>query len=166
MPKRAGLEAFMASIIMQLVQLIPERGYSRADLCPARFSALAQGVLDVGETLQLVRDVRELGPRLVHVFIDNLQVLEDRSDQSYTRDFLSTLASLCRLSGGRQLSEIATAPDTSELVFRTKICFTTEGYVDGLAQAVELQLLDKVEFDMETTEPTSMEVVGTLEWDL
>ncbi|CVL07342.1 hypothetical protein FPRO06_12339 [Fusarium proliferatum] len=166
MPTRASLEAFMASIIMQLVQLIPERDYSRADLCPARFADLAKGTLDVGETLQLIRDVRELGPRLVHIFIDNLQVLEDRSDQAYNRDFLSTIASLCRLNGGSQLSEIATAPDTSELMFRTKICFTTEGYVDGLAQAVELQLLDKVEFDLETTEPTSMEVGGRLEWDL
>ncbi|SCV47898.1 uncharacterized protein FFB14_10082 [Fusarium fujikuroi] len=166
MPTRASLEAFMASIIMQLVQLIPERGYSRADLCPARFADFAKGALDVGETLQLIRDVRELGPRLVHIFIDNLQVLEDRSDQAYTRDFLSTIASLCRLNGGSQLSEIATAPDTSELMFRTKICFTTEGYVDGLAQAVELQLLNKVEFDLETTEPTSMEVGGRLEWDL
>lgn len=156
----------MASIIMQLVQLIPERDYSRADLCPARFADLAKGTLDVGETLQLIRDVRELGPRLVHIFIDNLQVLEDRSDQAYNRDFLSTIASLCRLNGGSQLSEIATAPDTSELMFRTKICFTTEGYVDGLAQAVELQLLDKVEFDLETTDPTSMEVGGRLEWDL
>jgi hypothetical protein len=135
------------------------------DLSPARFAALAQGTLGVAETLQLVRDVRELGPRLVHVFIDNLQVLEDRSNQAYTKDFLSIIAALCRLNGGDRLPESAAAPDTSELVFGTKICFTTEGYVDGLAQAVELQLLDKVEFDLETTEPISMEVGGRLEWD-
>ncbi|ENH67225.1 hypothetical protein FOC1_g10007000 [Fusarium oxysporum f. sp. cubense race 1] len=163
--KRACLEAFMASIVTQLVQLIPERGYSREDLSPARFAALAQGALDVAETLQLVRDVRELGPRLVLVFIDNLQVLEDRSNQAYTRDFLSAIAALCRLNGGNRLPESAAAPDTSELVFGTKICFTTEGYVDGLAQAVELQLLDEVEFDLETTEPISMEVGERLEWD-
>ncbi|KAJ4051261.1 hypothetical protein NW756_003589 [Fusarium oxysporum] len=162
--KRAGLEAFMASIVTQLVQLIPERGYSRADLSPARFAALAQGTLDVAGTLQLVHDVRELGPRLVHVFIDNLQVLEDRSNQAYTRDFLSVIAALCRLNGGNRLPESAAAPDTSDLVFGTKICFTTEGYVDGLAQAVELQLLDKVDFDLETTEPISMEVGERLEW--
>ncbi|KAF5262450.1 hypothetical protein FOXYS1_6819 [Fusarium oxysporum] len=163
--KRACLAAFMASIVAQLVQLIPERGYSRAGLSPARFAALAQGTLGVAETLQLVRDVRELGPRLVHVFIDNLQVLEDRSNQAYTKDFLSIIAALCRLNGGDRLPESAATPDTSELVFGTKICFTTEGYVDGLAQAVELQLLDKVEFDLETTEPISMEVGGRLEWD-
>jgi hypothetical protein len=164
--KRAGLEAFMASIVTQLVQLIPERGYSRADLSPARFAALAQGTLDVGETLQLIRDVRELGPRLVHIFIDNPQVLEDRSNEAYTRDFLSAIAALCRLNGGSQSSESAVSPDTNELVFGTKICFTTEGYVDGLAQSVELQLLDKVGFDLETTEPISAEVGERLDWDL
>ncbi|KAF5533006.1 hypothetical protein FMEXI_12089 [Fusarium mexicanum] len=164
MPKRAGLEAFIASIIMQLVQMIPERGFSRADLSPARFAALAQGALSLGETLQLVRDVRDLGPRLVYVFVDNLQVLEDRSHQAYTRDFLSTIAALCRLKGGSRLPQIAAVPDTSELEFGTKICFTTEGYVDGLAQAVELQLLGKVEFDLEANETRAMEVVEALEW--
>ncbi|KAG5749154.1 hypothetical protein H9Q70_008179 [Fusarium xylarioides] len=164
MPKKADLEAFLASVVTQLVQLIPERGYSRADLSPARFAALAQGTLKVGETLQLVRDVRELGPRLVHVFIDNLQVLEDRSNQTYTRDFLSTIAALCRLKGGNRLPESAGMPDTGELGFGTKICFTTEGYVDGLTQAAELQLLYKVDFDQETTETTSMEVGEGLEW--
>ncbi|KAG5810549.1 hypothetical protein H9Q74_004946 [Fusarium xylarioides] len=164
MPKKADLGAFLASVVTQLVQLIPERGYSRADLSPARFAALAQGALKVGETLQLVRDVRELGPRLVHVFIDNLQVLEDRSNQTYTRDFLSTIAALCRLKGGNRLPESAGMPDTGELGFGTKICFTTEGYVDGLAQAAELQLLYKVDFDQETTETTSMEVGEGLEW--
>ncbi|KAM5522304.1 phytanoyl- dioxygenase family protein [Fusarium oxysporum f. sp. phaseoli] len=138
--KRAGFEAFMASIVTQLVQLIPER--------------------DVAETLQLVRDVRELGPRLVHVFIDNLQVLEDQSNKADTRDFPSAIEELCRLNGGNRLPESAAAPDTSELFFGTMICFTTEGYVDGLAQAVELQLLDKVEFDRETTEPISMEIIA------
>ncbi|KAF5629628.1 uncharacterized protein FTJAE_8509 [Fusarium tjaetaba] len=160
-PKRAELKAFLASVVTQLVQLIPERGYSQANLPPARFASLAQGTLDVSETLQLIRDVRELGPRLVHVFIDNLQVLEDRSNRAYTRDFLSIIAALCRLNGGRRL---AAGPDRSELEFGTKICFTTEGYVDGLAQAVELQLLHKVEYDLETTETTSMEVGETLKW--
>ncbi|KAF5249411.1 hypothetical protein FANTH_5292 [Fusarium anthophilum] len=164
MQESAGLEAFIASIIMQLVQLIPERGFSRADLSPARFAALAQGALSLDETLQLVRDVRELGPRLVYVFIDNLQVLEDRSNQAYTRDFLSTLAALCRLKGGNRLPQSTAVPDTNESEFGTKICFTTGGYVDGLAQAVELQLLDKVEFDLETNETMAMEVVEALEW--
>ncbi|KAF5692734.1 hypothetical protein FDENT_2609 [Fusarium denticulatum] len=163
-PKRIELEAFLASVVIQLVQLIPERGYSRADLSPARFATLAQGKLDVSETLQLIRDVRELGPRLVHVFIDNLQVLEDRSNQAYTRDFLSTIAALCRLKSGNRLPESAEVPDTSELEFGTKVCFTTEGYVDGPSQAVELQLLHKVEYDLETTETTSMEVCETLKW--
>ncbi|KAF5609334.1 uncharacterized protein FSUBG_4127 [Fusarium subglutinans] len=131
---------------MQLVQLIPERGFSRADLSPARFAAIAQGALSMGETLQLVHDVLELGPRLVYVFIDNL-----------------TIAVLCRLKGGYRLSQSANVPDTSELEFGTKICFTTEGYVDGLAQVVEPQLLGKVEFDLETNEAKAMEVGEALE---
>ncbi|UPL02884.1 hypothetical protein LCI18_013818 [Fusarium solani-melongenae] len=163
--KRADLGAFIASIVTQLVQLIPEKGYFEAYLSPARFAALAQGTLDMGETLQLIRDVRDLGPRLVHGFIDNLQVLEDRSDEAYTRDFLSAIATLCRLNRGRQLPGTSVAPDTDGAVLGTKICFTTEGYVDSLAQAVELQLVDRVEFDLEISDPNWGEAGGRIEWN-
>lgn len=163
--KTAFLRTFIVSIITQLVQLMPEKGYSNVDLSPARFAALTQDTLNVGEALQLMRDVRDLGPRLVHGFIDNIQVLEDRSDDGYTRDFLSAIATLCRLKGRSQLSEIVDSPDSNETVLGTKICFTTEGYVDGLAQAVGLQLAEKVEFGLDLSDPICGVVGEGIKWD-
>lgn len=167
--KKVELGSLLASIVTQLVQFIPDKGYAEADLFPERFAALARGALDVVETVQLIRDVRNVGPRLVYGFVDNIQVLEDRADGTYNRDFLRVIASLCRLGGRSQLSETPVTPneeEDEESVFSgTRICFTTDGYVDGLAQAAELQLVDRVEFDLETNERLGEEAGGILGWD-
>lgn len=162
--KALDLGSLLASIITQLVQLIPDDGYTEADLAPARFAALAQGTLSVPEVFQLILDIRCLGPRLVYVFIDNIQVLEDQSDQGYTRDSLRTIATLCRLGRGAPRPDCTTAQEDEGVAPGTRICFTTDGYVDGLAQASELQLLDKVEFDLETNDPLLGEIGGGSEW--
>jgi hypothetical protein len=161
--KALDLGSFLASIITQLVQLIPDDGYTEADLSSARFAALAQGTLSVPEALQLILDIRSLGPRVVYGFVDNIQVLEDQSDQDYTQNFLTTIATLCRLGRRAPRPDCATMREEG-VALGTKICFTTDGYVDGLAQASELQLLDKVEFDLETNDPLSGEIGGGPEW--
>ncbi|KAJ5521035.1 hypothetical protein N7463_001488 [Penicillium fimorum] len=145
--KALDLGSFLASIITQLVQLIPDDGYTEADLSLARFAVLAQGILSVPEVLQLVLDSRVLDPRVVYGFIDNIQVLEDQSDQDYTQDFLRTIATLCRLGRGAPRPDYAIVREDEGVALGTRMCFTTDGYVDGLAQASELQLLDKVKFD-------------------
>ncbi|KAJ5744744.1 hypothetical protein N7533_009614 [Penicillium manginii] len=163
--KGVDLGSLLASIVMQLVQFIPDKGFTETDLSPARFGALARGALSVVETLQLIRDVRNVGPSLVYGFLDNVHVLEDRSDEAYTRDFLKTIATLCKLDRGSQLPEHAVTTNDNEAVPGTKICFTTEGYVDSLAQAEELQLVDRVEFDIEIKDPMAVEVGEQVVWD-
>lgn len=166
--KAAELSSLLASIVTQLVQFIPDKGYAEAELSTDRFAALTQGRLDAVETLQLIRDVRDVGPRLVYGFVDNIQVLEDRTDNAYNRDFLRVIAALCRLGRRSQLSGSAGTlnedEDEGSALSGMRICFTTDGY-DGLAQAVELQLVEKVEFDIETNERLGEEAGGTLVWD-
>ncbi|KAJ5691937.1 hypothetical protein N7462_001360 [Penicillium macrosclerotiorum] len=163
--KNKELGLFLASIITQLVQLIPDNGYSEADLSPARFASLEQGNLSVADAIHLIRDVRNVGPRLAYGFIDNIQVLEDRSNEKYNRELLSVIATICRLGRGPRRSDDEIVLDKDEAMLGTRICFTTDGYVDGLAQAAELQLLDKVAFDLETSDPLSSEIGGILGWD-
>ena len=86
-------------------------------------------------------------------------------NEDYTRDFLNVIATLCRLSNRSQKLRIDTPLNTNEAALGTKICFTTEGYVDGLAQAVNLQLVGRVEFDLETSDPISGETSGGIEWN-
>ncbi|KAJ6178724.1 hypothetical protein N7519_009185 [Penicillium mononematosum] len=164
--KKADIGFFLASIVTQLVQFIPDKGYTEADLSSARFAALEQGALGVEETLQLIRDVRSVGPKLVYGFIDNLQVLEDRSNEAYTGDFLRAIMTLCRLDRGSQSPGSVVTTNEKDAIPGTKICFTTDGYVDGLAQAAELQLADRIEYDLETTDPMSGEVGGPIVWDM
>ena len=157
LPQGVSLGLFLTSVVTQLVQLLPAQGYAGMDLSSTRFAALARGDLGVVEKLQLIRDVRSIGPRLVYGFIDNFQVLEDRSHEAYTRDFLKTIATLCTLNRESHLPEnLVTTNDKA--VAGTKVCFTSEGNVDGLAQAAGLQLIDTVDFDLVTS--VSMEDVG------
>lgn len=158
--KDTQLRQFLISIVTQLVQLIPDQGHAEANLSPSRFAALAQGDLDEVETLQLIRDVRSGGPKLLYGFIDNLQALEDRSNKDYTRHFLRTISTLCGLCRGN-----ATTSEEVEPALGTKICFTTDGYVDGLAQAAELKFVDRAEFELEVDNHGTEEVIGNLVLD-
>ncbi|OOQ85138.1 hypothetical protein PEBR_27005 [Penicillium brasilianum] len=162
--KASDLDSLLASIITQLVQLIPDNGYTEASLAPSRFSALVQGTLRVPEALQLILDIRNLGPRVVYGFIDNIQVLEGQSDQGYTKDFLRTIATLCRLGRGAPRPDCTLVREDEGVALGTRICFTTDGYADSLAQASELQLLDKVEFGLDTNDALPGEIAGRPEW--
>lgn len=160
--KSETLRMFLVSLITQITKFIPENGYSRASLEPSRFAALAQNNLTVDETLQLICDVREVGPRYVHGIIDNFQLLEDRSDTAFTRDLLKTIGMLCRLDYGSRVED--NCATKIEPATRTRMSFTTDGYMDGLAQATALELITKIEYDLEAND-TVKEIVEVADWD-
>ncbi|RJE23955.1 hypothetical protein PHISCL_03714 [Aspergillus sclerotialis] len=162
MSNSEALRMFLASLVTQLTKFIPEHGYSRASLEPSRFAALTQNNLTVDETLQLIYDVREIGPRYVHGVIDNFQLLEDRSDTAFTRDLLKTIGILCRLDYGNQYEDNG---EGREPATRTRMCFTTDGYMDGLSQATALELITKVEYDLEANDTVKGEIVEVVDWD-
>ncbi|KAF3401079.1 hypothetical protein DPV78_004951 [Talaromyces pinophilus] len=161
--RREALRAMLTSIIAQFVLFLPARGSTSMNLSVARFSSMAHNTPSIDELLQLIRDLRMAGPRYLHCIIDNIQILEDRSDPAYTRDLLLTIATFCELA-----SDVA-PPQTREgndievfghSIMITKTCFTTDGMMDGLSQAAEIDLLEKVEFGVDANEGTLGESVS------
>lgn len=91
----------------------------------------------------------------MHCVIDSIQVLEDRSDPAYTRDLLSTIATLCELTSDIVHPQSQEGNDIEAFghsIMITKTCFTTDGMMDGLSQAAEIDLLEKVEFGVDANE--------------
>lgn len=154
LPRDVALRAMLTSIVAQLVLFLPERGSTSMDLSFARFSSIAQKVPSVDELLRLIRDLRKAGPQYLHCIIDSIQILEDRSDPVFTKDLLLTIAMLCDLA--YDVHSQSHEDNDNELLggstMITKTCFTTDGMMDGLSQAAEIDLIEKVEFRVEASD--------------
>lgn len=152
------LTEILTSIITQLILLIPPSRLTTLTILrnQHQLQHLRARTLSFDDTLSLLRPLRAAGPPLLMVVIDNLQALEDRSDKDYTTKLLRTVGTLCTLDP----EETKAGPGEPRAVStETKICFTTDGYMDALAQAASLNLADKVEFSAEADEGGAEETV-------
>ena len=150
--KSDQLMAMLASLVAQLVLLVPGHcSTSPVDLSPSRFSSLAHSAA-VDDALHLICDLRAVVPRYMHCVIDNFQTLEDRSDQSLTRKLLMTIATLCMLDRGG-------GSEREESALVTKVCLTTDGFMDSLGQAAAMDLITKVEFGIEADDPIASDAI-------
>lgn len=87
----------------------------------------------------------------MHCIIDSIQFLEERSDPMFTRDLLLTIDTLCGFGNDVHLQgEENDDNDGSGLSSCiTKTCFTTDGMTDGLSQADEIDLIEKIDFGVD-----------------
>lgn len=148
------------SFIVQLLLRCPEHIATELDLSSSRFSMLMEPDVDIGMALELFFDVRTLAPRYMHCVIEAVQELEDRGDAQHTRQLQRALREIVkppalwssRNSGdpGREVKEMD-APEPqrtreSELERVMKVCFTSDGYVDALAELASRDKVEKVEY--------------------
>ncbi|KAL8744862.1 MAG: hypothetical protein Q9190_002936 [Brigantiaea leucoxantha] len=141
------------SLIVQLALLLPERFVTRLDLSSARFQKL-HGACGIEDTILLLRDLRSLIPKYFHCIICGLQELEDRNDAQLSRDLLHVVTTLATLhedkamSVSREESEtvLHDVEENRRVLQTTKLCFTSDGYVDALARLAERGHVDKIEY--------------------
>ncbi|EEA28122.1 hypothetical protein PMAA_029400 [Talaromyces marneffei ATCC 18224] len=154
--RRDALRSMLTSIIAQFVLFLPARGSTSMNLSPARFSSIAQNTPSIDVLLQLIRDLRKAGPRYLHCVIDSIQILEERSDPVYTKDLLLTIATFCDLAydAPPQNHEDNDNEALEHSIMITKTCFTTDGIMDGLSQAAEIDIIEKVDFGVEANDGT------------
>ena len=148
------------SFIVQLLLRCPEHITTELDLSSSRLSMLMEPDVDIGMALELFFDVRTLAPRYMHCVIEAVQELEDRGDAQHTRQLQRALREIVkppalwssRNSGdpGREVKEMD-APEPqrtreSELERAMKVCFTSDGYVDALAELASRDEVEKVEY--------------------
>ena len=154
-----ALKEMLGSIVTQPTLLLPERFTSSLDLSPTRYAILKSENPRIESFLELLRDLRTLGPKHLHCILDGVQILENRSEPQHTRDLLSLMHTLCTLDEKRaplaandicESDSLTTCDNHNCNVI--KVCFTTDGYMDGLAQVATLHLIKKVEYECEAYE--------------
>jgi len=152
-----ALMDMLRSLITQLALLLPDQFSSLSDLSSTRLSRLERDDVTVEDALDLLRDLRMLAPSYLHCIIDSVQILENRNDPQYTQSFLRVLARLCTLD-----DEASQTNALEEVVISmtTKICMTTDGYVDGLGQIAAADAIAKLEYSAEAEDPVVEEAVG------
>lgn len=135
------LRLMIDSFIAQTASLLPSRVSCPTDLSAERIKQSMEPQAPVSDRLALLRDIQQLVRRPVFYIIDGLQAVEDRSDQSHSHDLQEFLQSLCTKADGTEGLKVA-----------SKVCVTTDGYVDAVARQVELSHIEKVTFDVECGE--------------
>lgn len=88
-----------------------------------------------------------LAPLITRVNV-TIQILEDRSDLSLTKDLLLMLCHLTYDVPPQDLGDNENG-DFGESTIVTSSCLTTDGVIDALSQAAEIKVIEKVEFDVE-----------------
>ncbi|ETI28431.1 hypothetical protein G647_00880 [Cladophialophora carrionii CBS 160.54] len=136
-----SLADMVSSLILQMVALLPSQFTTGLDLSPVRLGLVDKERGSISEKLDLLRDLRSLLPELVFCIIDGLQVLEDRSDRAHTRHLQQVIYCLCTFDGDHEGGKTM-----------TKVCFTTDGYVDILGAAARADALDKVYYEIDAAD--------------
>jgi hypothetical protein len=145
----------LKSLIVQMVLFMPEIVDTLFDLSPARFKTLELEAFSVDETLQLLSDLRSVGPPYLYCVISGIEVLEDRDDMQHTHDLfrvLDTLTSIHERETAIAPGEASEMGADENLSPITKLCFTTDGYMDALARLAGDDRVDKVEYSSEAGE--------------
>ena len=136
------------SLILQIVALIPDDFRSELDFTSARFDALAGTTDSLSDAIHLLKDLLSVGPYLLFILIDGLQVLDTTSNAGLLTNFVQVV---------RDFGSEAT--DSSRTV---KTLFTTDGFVEVLTALRGNQRLDALDFTGEDLDFADAVEVGFL----
>ena len=137
------------SLILQIVALIPDDFSSDLDFTSARFDALAGTADSLSDAIQLFKDLLSVGPYLLFILIDGLQVLDTASNAGPLTKLIQAV---------RDFGEEATNSSRT-----LKILFTTDGFVEALTLLRGNQRLDALDFTAEDLDFADGIEVGFLE---
>lgn len=133
------------SLILQLIELIPDDFHSDLDFTSARFDILDGTNESIFEAINLLEDLFSVGPYLVFVIVDGLQRLDTATNAESMDKLVKALSSAGR-DTGQGSSRMA------------KILLTTDGMVEALLSLRMDEKLDVLDFTGE--EDGSVEVDG------
>ncbi|KAL8687494.1 MAG: hypothetical protein Q9218_006350 [Villophora microphyllina] len=133
------------SLILQVVELIPEDFHSSLDFTSGRFEALDGTGDSLTDAIYLFKDLLDVGPYLLFIVIDGLQRLDTASNAGTIDKLAGVLCSVGRCVGGGSQRTV-------------KILLTTDGIVESLMSLRGDERLDVLDFTGE--EDGSVEVDG------
>lgn len=161
--KQRQLRDCLLSLIRQLVLAIPKPRLATLTFLGDHMGSIVNGTLDVPTALQLLKPLRRAGPPIMTFIIDGIQSLDDSYDSGHNKQLIAAIDGILELASSAQTRELhtreaftSTTSDSDEQQI-TKVCFTTDGYMDELARARQHSRLEKVEYHLESDELQSGE---------
>lgn len=143
------LQDMLLCLIMQFIAVVPESQLAEVALLHQNLDALGQRTISIDESLALLVALRAAIPSQLMIVIDGCQVLEASGDPEYSRSLYRLYQTICRL--GNPITDSSTS-DRMPRSYATKICLTTDGYMNTLAIIRKQDPLWWVQYDEETDE--------------
>lgn len=169
------LQDLINSLIMQLVAIVPESRLAELTLLHQDLGALGKRKLSIDKSLALLVALRAAISSQLIILLDYCQVLETSGDPEYSRTLCRFFQTICRLGhtpaeatvsqvdkslgghgGESKEQESITDSSTNCSTMRsyvTKVCLTTDGYMNTLAVLRKKRALRWVPYDNEANEP-------------
>lgn len=135
------LATVLDTCVAQVVTLLPEVISTDLELSADRITTCMELDSPTMDKIALFEDLLSLVQRPIVQIIDSFQILEDESDVVHTQHLRAFTELLCKHRTG---ADVPLDVD--------KVCFTTDGYVDILAEMVEQGSLNLTRFEAEADE--------------
>lgn len=171
--RHEGLQDLILCLITQLVAVQPEDQIATNALLHRYLDALEARTISIDESLTLLAALRRAVPSELIVVIDHCHVLETGSEPEYSKTLYRLFRCICQM--GSMPAQHATSPtndstrasvpqdsqpgttaaaSTSDKIkaYATKICFTTDGYMNTLAILRKKSLVEWDQYDEEADE--------------
>lgn len=168
------LQDLMLCLMMQLIAIVPESQLAEIELLHRNLDALGQRTILIDESLELLLALRAAIPSQLMIVIDYCQVLEASGDLEYSRTLYRFFQTICRLrnapfqattapkhrslkvdvndSGEQKIMADSSASDSNVSLYTTKVCLTTDGYMNTLGLLRKKGVLGWVQYDNEADE--------------
>ena len=111
-----GVIDLILSLTAQLVRLLPHDFESTLDFSATRFDTFVDGSPTINQAIRLFRDLLTVGPYMLLIVIDGLQVLDNSSNRTQIQSLVDVLHSASKGEPDRVI----------------KTLFTTDGFTDAL----------------------------------
>ena len=121
------------SLAAQLVRILPDDYHSQLDFTSTRFDPLDGTSGFIRHAIGLFKDLLPLGPYILFVIVDGLQMLDTASN----RAFLQELVNVLHLAARKIFSDVHRF---------IKTLFTTDGFTDALMSLKGNERLDSMDF--------------------
>jgi hypothetical protein len=153
------LQNLILCLIMQLIALVPEDKLLEVTPLRQNLDVLGFRTIAVDEALALMAALRAAIPLHLMIVIDYCQAFEMNSDPEYSRTLHKFFQPICQLGHASfQAPPVQKdqypGPQSEKSVnpYTTKVCLTTDGYMNTLAMLRKDKILQWVEYEDEAAE--------------
>jgi hypothetical protein len=147
--RKQNLMDLILMIIMQLIYAVPEERRPCVRPLVQHLEALNAGPISIEDALDVLVAVRQACPSTVYVLLDHCHTLGGSYDYEHEANIRRVMDILCKMASSNENAEHGRTLDSGPQSLVTKVCFTTDGNMETLADVYRDGLVDCIEYQDE-----------------